>query len=142
MVFFYYCFFQAIFAYALFMSSGGFVWNVFYNYMEVLKFDLPVEVRSYLREKKIPKDLFFLLASLLFCRRNLDRPESLRPDTDFENDLGMDSLCKLQLVMDIERVFDILIADDMVEHFDTVADVLEYLVKKASKVPEEFSLQG
>lgn len=29
MVFFYYCFFQAIFAYALFMSSGGFVWNVF-----------------------------------------------------------------------------------------------------------------
>ena len=113
-----------------------------YNYMEVLKFDLPVEVRSYLREKKIPKDLFFLLASLLFCRRNLDRPESLRPDTDFENDLGMDSLCKLQLVMDIERVFDILIADDMVEHFDTAADVLEYLVKKASKVPEEFSLQG
>lgn len=29
MVFFYYCFFQAIFAYEVFMSSGGFVWNVF-----------------------------------------------------------------------------------------------------------------
>ena len=41
---------------------------------------------------------------------------------------------KVQVVMDVERVFDIRIADDEAERFYTLADILEYLRNKVSDV--------
>ena len=102
--------------------------------MEILKFELPAEVRKYLREKKIATEWFYLLASLIVYQDGAVAPNELMPETNFENDLGMDSLNKIQLVMDIERIFGIQIADDEAERFDTLGDVLEYLVKKQPKI--------
>lgn len=101
--------------------------------MEILKFELPAEVRKYLREKNIAAEWFYLLASLIVYRDGAEAPNALTPETNFENDLGMDSLDKIQLVMDLERIFGIQIADDEAERFDTLGDVLEYLVKKQPK---------
>lgn len=101
--------------------------------MEILKFELPANVRKYLREKNIAAEWFYLLASLIVYRDGAETPGELTPETNFENDLGMDSLDKIQLVMDIERIFGIQIADDEAERFDTLGDVLEYLVKKQPK---------
>ena len=102
--------------------------------MEILRFNLSEGVQKYLREKKIPKEWFYLLASLIVHRGGAEDVKVLTPETDFENDLGMDSLDKVQVVMDIERVFDIRIADDEAERFYTLADILEYLRNKGSDV--------
>ena len=102
--------------------------------MEILKFELPAEVRKYLREKKIATEWFYLLASLIVYQDGAVAPNELMPETNFENDLGMDSLNKIQLVMDLERIFGIQIADDEAERFDILGDVLEYLVKKQPKI--------
>lgn len=102
--------------------------------MEILKFELPAEVRKYLREKKIATEWFYLLASLIVYQDVTEAPNELTPETNFENDLGMDSLEKIQLVMDLERILGIQVADDEAERFDTLGDVLEYLVKKQPKI--------
>lgn len=102
--------------------------------MEILRFNLPEGVQKYLREKKIPKEWFYLLASLIVYRGGAEDIKVLTPETGFENDLGMDSLDKVQVVMDVERVFDIRIANDEAERFYTLADILEYLRNKVSDV--------
>lgn len=110
--------------------------------MEIQTFHLTEGVQKYLREKKIPKEWFYLLASLIVYRGGAEDAKTLTPETGFENDLGMDSLDKVQVVMDIERVFDIQIADDEAELFYTLADILEYLRRKVSdvKLSEFFEL--
>ncbi len=110
--------------------------------MEILSFYLPESVQKYLRENRIPNEWFYLLASLIVYRGGAKEVKTLTPETSFENDLGMDSLDKVQLVMDIERIFDIRIADDEAERFYTLADILEYLKNKDSdvKLSEVFDL--
>ena len=52
---------------------------------------------------------------------------------NFVSDLGADSLDVVELVMEIEKKFDIQIPDHDAETFKTVGDAVEYLSSKINK---------
>ena len=52
---------------------------------------------------------------------------------NFVSDLGADSLDVVELVMEIEKKFDIQIPDHDAEGFKTVGDAVDYLASKLNK---------
>ena len=57
-------------------------------------------------------------------------PEKITPESRIMKDLGADSLDILQLLMRIEDQDGIVIPDQALAKFDTVADVVAYLEKQ------------
>ncbi len=57
-------------------------------------------------------------------------PEQVKPEANFANDLGADSLATVELVMALEEEFDIEIPDEAAEQIDTVAKAVEYISEK------------
>ena len=58
------------------------------------------------------------------------KPEEIRPETKFIDDLGADSLDLFQIILEIEQTFEISISDDQIESISTVSDAVE-AIKKA-----------
>lgn len=56
--------------------------------------------------------------------------EEIAPDASFIDDLGADSLDIVELVMQIEREFDIEIPDEDAEKIATVQDAIDYIVSQ------------
>ncbi len=56
--------------------------------------------------------------------------EDLEEDTNFVDDLNVDSIELLELVMAIEDEFDIELEDDVLENITTVGDVLDFIDEK------------
>ena len=54
-------------------------------------------------------------------------PEKITPDSLIKKDLGADSLDILQLLMRIEDQYGIVIPDQALATFETVANVVKYL---------------
>lgn len=54
------------------------------------------------------------------------------PEASFTNDLGADSLDTVELIMELERVFEITIEDSDAEKIQTVGDAVKYLESRAS----------
>ena len=50
-------------------------------------------------------------------------PEQVKPEAQFVNDLGADSLDTVELIMALESEFDVEIPDEQAESLVTVADV-------------------
>ena len=61
------------------------------------------------------------------------KPEAVTRDASFVNDLGADSLDRVELVMALEDEFDIEILDEDAEKFIKVSDVLSYIQIKLNK---------
>ena len=61
------------------------------------------------------------------------KPEDVTRDASFVNDLGADSLDRVELVMALEDEFDIEILDEDAEKFIKVSDVLSYIQNKLNK---------
>ena len=61
------------------------------------------------------------------------KPEDVTTDASFVNDLGADSLDRVELVMALEEEFDIEILDEDAEKFIKVSDVLAYITNKLNK---------
>ncbi len=61
------------------------------------------------------------------------KPEDVTTDASFVNDLGADSLDRVELVMALEEEFDIEILDEDAEKFIKVSDVLSYIQNKLNK---------
>ena len=61
------------------------------------------------------------------------KPEDVTTDASFVNDLGADSLDRVELVMALEEEFDIEILDEDAEKFIKVSDVLAYIQNKMNK---------
>ena len=60
--------------------------------------------------------------------RQLDlKPEDVRPESSFIDDLGADSLDIVELIMALEEEFDLQIPDSEAEKIATVGDVIEYI---------------
>ena len=53
--------------------------------------------------------------------------EEVRPDAAFIDDLGADSLDIVELVMAIEKEFDVEIPDEDAEEISTVQDAIDYI---------------
>lgn len=54
-------------------------------------------------------------------------PLAIRPTTSFKDDLGIDSLETVELLMDIEKEFNIEVPEEVAERIQTVGDVMAYL---------------
>ena len=53
--------------------------------------------------------------------------DSLKNDTDLQDDLGADSLDVVDLLMSIEDEFEIEIPDDQIENIRTVGELVNYI---------------
>ena len=53
--------------------------------------------------------------------------DSLKLDTDLQDDLGADSLDVVDLLMSIEDEFEIEIPDEEIENIRTVGDLVNYI---------------
>ena len=53
--------------------------------------------------------------------------EKIKPESNFVNDLGADSLDTVELVMELEEEFDINIADDAAEKIQTVGEAVSHI---------------
>jgi acyl carrier protein len=53
--------------------------------------------------------------------------DKIKPESNFVNDLGADSLDTVELVMELEEEFDINIADDQAEKIQTVGEAIEHI---------------
>lgn len=56
----------------------------------------------------------------------------VKPESNFQNDLGADSLDTVELVMALEETFDIEIPDEAAEGIATVGDAVKYIEDKQS----------
>ncbi len=54
-------------------------------------------------------------------------------DSHFVNDLGADSLDTVELIMEIEKEFDVTIPDEVGEKISTLKDAVTYLEENAQK---------
>lgn len=60
------------------------------------------------------------------------RPEEVTADSNFTEDLGVDSLDSIELLMKFEEEFGFEISDEDAERMKKVKDVLNYLERKLS----------
>lgn len=58
------------------------------------------------------------------------KAEDVKPESSFVNDLGADSLDRVELVMALEDEFELEIQDSESEKFQTVADVVSFIESK------------
>ena len=58
-------------------------------------------------------------------------PEQVKPEAQFVNDLGEDSLDTVELIMALEEEFDVEIPDEQAEKIKTVGEAIEHIKAKA-----------
>ena len=58
------------------------------------------------------------------------RAEDVKMESEFSNDLGADSLDRVELVMALEDEFEVEILDSDAEKFQKVADVVAFIESK------------
>ena len=56
--------------------------------------------------------------------------DEVKTESNFQNDLGADSLDTVELVMALEEAFDIEIPDEAAEGITTVGDAVKYIQEK------------
>ncbi len=59
--------------------------------------------------------------------------DQVKPEAQFVNDLGADSLDTVELIMALEEEFDIEIPDEQAEKIKTVGEAMDHIKAKASK---------
>ena len=57
-------------------------------------------------------------------------PDQVKPESNFVDDLGADSLDTVELIMAFEEEFDVEIPDEDAQKIKTVKDVMEYIEAK------------
>jgi acyl carrier protein len=63
-------------------------------------------------------------------------PADVTATSSFIDDLGADSLDRVELVMALEETFDIEIPDEAAEKIATVQDAVDYIQKNAKSVKQ------
>ena len=57
----------------------------------------------------------------------------MKPEAQFVNDLGADSLDTVELIMALEEEFDVEIPDEKAEKIKTVGEAISYIQENAKK---------
>ena len=73
--------------------------------------------------------IFEKVRSIVAEQLSVDAGE-VKPKSNFQNDLGADSLDTVELVMALEEAFDIEIPDEAAEGITTVGDAVKYILDK------------
>ncbi|MCF0188965.1 MAG: acyl carrier protein [Bacteroidaceae bacterium] len=66
------------------------------------------------------------VVSIIVDKLGVDE-SSVVPSASFTNDLGADSLDTVELIMELEKQFDITIPDEEAEKIHTVQDALDFI---------------
>lgn len=66
---------------------------------------------------------------MVSAKFGVDR-EDITSNSNFTTDLGCDSLDLVEMVMEVEKTFGISIPDTDTQRFNTIGDVMDYLVDK------------
>ena len=67
------------------------------------------------------------IQEILLDHKWIRQGEEVHERHSYTNDYGMDSLDWVEMIMDIEKEYDISIPDDAAERMDTVARTIDYL---------------
>ena len=68
--------------------------------------------------------------AIIVDKLEVDESE-VKPEATFTNDLGADSLDTVELIMELEKEFNITIPDDQAEKIATVGDAIAYVEANA-----------
>lgn len=63
------------------------------------------------------------------------KPDEIRPEDRFVEDLAFDSLSLVELVMELEDNFKLSIPDDDVQNLKSVGQVIDYIETELAKSP-------
>lgn len=74
-------------------------------------------------------DLFEEIRRVI-CEQFDVKPEEIKPETSFIDNLGADSLDTLELIMALEEEFAMEIPDDDAKNLQTVNDVIKHIKNK------------
>jgi len=80
-------------------------------------------------------DLFEEIKEII-CEQLKAKPEEVKLETSFIDDLGADSLDSIELAMALEDKFNLEIPDEDVEKMNTVGDVVKYIAAKTNRDSE------
>ncbi|MDH4461919.1 MAG: acyl carrier protein [Spirosomataceae bacterium] len=69
--------------------------------------------------------------SIIVAKLGVEASE-VTPDASFTNDLGADSLDTVELIMELEKEFNVSIPDDQAEKIQTVGNAISYLEEHAN----------
>jgi len=69
----------------------------------------------------------------IICEQLKAKPEEVKLETSFIDDLEADSLDSIELVMALEEKFNIEIPDEDAERMNTVDDVIRYVANKTNR---------
>ena len=75
------------------------------------------------------QEIFEKVCSIVSEQLSVEAGE-VKPDSNFQNDLGADSLDTVELVMALEEAFDIEIPDEAAEGIATVGDAVKFIEEK------------
>ena len=75
------------------------------------------------------EEIFAKVRTIVADQLSVEAAE-VKPESNFQNDLGADSLDTVELVMALEEAFDIEIPDEAAEGIATVGDAVKYIVEK------------
>ena len=68
--------------------------------------------------------------AIIVDKLGVDESE-VKPEATFTNDVGADSLDTVELIMELEKEFNITIPDDQAEKIATVGDAIAYVEANA-----------
>lgn len=77
------------------------------------------------------EDILNKVQSIVSEQLSVDAAE-VKPDANFANDLGADSLDTVELVMALEEEFDVEIPDEDAEKITTVQQAVDYINQKVA----------
>jgi acyl carrier protein len=89
----------------------------------------PLPERGHLHEEEFFMTLEEKVISIIMEQLDVTREECV-VEASFIDDLGADSLDLVELIMEMEEIFDVQIADNELEKIRTIKDVLDFLKNK------------
>lgn len=72
----------------------------------------------------------------IICNQLDVEKDKVKPETNFINDLGADSLDIVELIMELEEEFDMSIPDEDAEKMHTVGEAIDYIKKNRAEGKE------
>jgi acyl carrier protein len=77
-------------------------------------------------------DIASKVKSIIVEKLGVDESE-VTPEASFTNDLGADSLDTVELIMELEKEFNVSIPDEQAENITTVGQAISYLEEQVGK---------